>query len=70
MRFIYISGDSVPLITTTLLVEACAARDIEMVYVTAAGFLFDPESALRPGDILYRSAITLAMRVEQFLFSE
>jgi hypothetical protein len=71
MRFIYISDASVPPVTTSLLVEACAARDIEFVHVTAAGFLFDPESELRPGDILYRSAITLAaMRVEQFLFSD
>jgi hypothetical protein len=71
MRFVYITDDTVPLITTRLLVEACAAREIEMIHVTAAGFLFDPESELRPGDILYRSAITLAaMRVEQFLFSD
>jgi RimK-like ATP-grasp domain len=71
MRFFYVNDDAVPEITTKLLAEACAARDVEMAEVTTAGFLFDPESELAPGDMLYRSAITLAaMRVEQFLFSD
>jgi hypothetical protein len=70
MRFIYIN-DGVPKITTQLLSEACAARKVEMAEIDAPGFLFAPESELAPGDLLYRSATSLAaMRVEQFLYGQ
>jgi hypothetical protein len=71
MRFFHVSDDAVPEVTGRLLAQACAARDVELAEVPTAGFLFDPQSELAPGDMLYRSAITLAaMRVEQFLLGD
>jgi hypothetical protein len=61
--------DGCPVETTSLLQQACAARDVKYVAVEATSFLFEPEMRAQPGDLLYRPAISMAAtRVEQFLY--
>jgi hypothetical protein len=70
MRFCLISEASVPEETVRLLREACAARAIPFETIVARSFEFDPAQRLRPGDLLYRAAVsTAASRVEQFVFT-
>jgi hypothetical protein len=69
-RFICIDDD-VPERTITLLSEACDARGVAFEYVVSPSFDFAPRRRARPGDLMYRPAISLhAMRVEQFLYAE
>ena len=67
MRFIYID-DGVPEVTTELLRDACARKQVEFIEIPAANFPFDPDSRLEPGDMMYRAGITVAaQRVEHHL---
>jgi hypothetical protein len=67
-RFVYVD-DGVPETGTNFLRAACEQRGVAFVPVNPHGFEFLPEQQLRPGDLLYRPAISLAsQRVEQFLY--
>lgn len=67
MRFICID-DQVPEITIRVLRNAAERRGVVFDHVHAASFDYDPARRARPGDLLYRPAIsTAAQRVEQFL---
>jgi hypothetical protein len=66
-----VTDATVPATTTELLAAACAAR--EVTYVPVDVGRFDPceEVELRPGDLLFRPAVSYAaVRVEQQLFAE
>jgi hypothetical protein len=70
MRFCLVSEAGVPEETVRLLREACGARAIPFEEVLAKKFDFDPVRQLRPGDLLYKAAVSMAAtRVEQFLFT-
>jgi biotin carboxylase len=70
MRFFCIN-DGVPEVTINSLRGACDKREVDFVEIYAPAFLFDPESQLVPGDMLYSPAISAAAsRVEQFLFAD
>ncbi len=67
-RLVYVD-DGVPLEGTAFLRASCDARGVAFVPVTPTAFEFDPADQLRPGDMLYRPAVSLAaQRVEQHLF--
>ncbi|MBI5690035.1 MAG: hypothetical protein HZC55_08020 [Verrucomicrobia bacterium] len=64
-------NDGVPPETTALLRRACRRRSLTYREVEPSTFAFNPRDRLRPGDLLYRPAISLAaQRIEQFLFTE
>lgn len=63
--------DDVPQETVALLRAACEARGVEVDHVDAKTFSWDPAERCRPGDLLFRPAVSLAaMRVEHFLWTE
>jgi len=67
MRFICID-DQVPETTVRLLRAAAVRRGVVFDLVQASTFDYDPKRRARPGDLLYRPAISAAaQRVEQFL---
>jgi hypothetical protein len=70
MRFCLVSETSVPEETARLLREACESREIPFEVVIAKTFDFDPSRRLKPGDLLYKAAASLAAsRAEQFLYT-
>ncbi len=67
MRFLCVD-DRVPAATISTLRSACEQRDIPFVHVDAALFDYREEDRARPGDLLYRPAVSLrAQRTEQHL---
>ena len=68
MKLHYVDDD-VPETSTSIIYEACEARDVELVIHDAPSFVFEPETRATPGDMLFRPAVSAAaMRVEQFLY--
>jgi hypothetical protein len=68
-RFVYVD-DGVPEIGTRFLKQSCEQRDCEFIPVHPASYDFSSPEQLRPGDLLYRPAISLAsQRVEQQLYA-
>lgn len=62
--------DDVPRETVELLRAACVARGVEVDHLDAKVFSWDPDLRCRPGDLLFRPAVSLAaMRVEHFLWA-
>ncbi|MCB9740682.1 MAG: 2OG-Fe(II) oxygenase [Deltaproteobacteria bacterium] len=69
-RVLAIIDDGVPTETVTLICTAAEARGLHVISVDPRRFDFDPARRLRPGDLLYRPAISMhATRVEQHLWS-
>lgn len=67
MLFHYID-DQVPEATTRLMRAAAVSRGLEICVIDAAHFDFDADRQARPGDLLYRPAVSLrAMHAEQFI---
>lgn len=67
MRFLCVD-DQVPEITVRLLRAAAERRGVEFDHVQAQTFDYDPGRRARPGDLIYRPAVSAAaQRVEQFL---
>lgn len=63
--------DDVPRETVELLREACAARGVDLDPIDAKTFAYDLDDRCRPGELLFRPAVSLAaMRVEHFLWTE
>lgn len=62
-------NDGVPDETISLLRAACEARGVEYLELDAPSFAYEPNQCLRPGDLLFRPAVSgVATRVEQFLY--
>ena len=63
--------DGCPVETTSLLQQACVARDVAYQSVDSRCFSYEPHQRALPGDLLYRPAISMAAtRVEQFLYDD
>lgn len=70
MRF-YCINDDVPAVTIDCLRQAAQARALEMVEIHAPSFEYLPEQRARPGDLLYRPAVSMAaVHVEQFMLQD
>jgi len=68
MQF-HLVDDGVPEISKNIIQEACRTREVEYIEHDSRKFVFEPESKVKPGNILFRPAVSqIAMRVEQFLY--
>src|SRR5262245_29225537 len=71
MRFCYVGDVNVPEGTPRVLKSACGRQGIDFIDIVAPSFLFDADSQLLSGDMMYRAAGSVpAMSVEQFLYAD
>jgi hypothetical protein len=70
MIFACVNDAGVPAETIDLLRDACMDRNIAFLEVNAREFDYDPSRRLVAGDLMYRSATSMAaIRAEQFLYA-
>jgi len=68
-RRLFCINDNVPTESTSLLRDACNAREVEYVEIDAVSFDYDPSWQLQVGDMLFRPAVSHVARLaEQFLY--